>query len=213
MKLIEPLSLQSEENKSDSLELIAKMNDFGKEAHLDIETIMQEQCNDTVIIDIKNCIKQNEKPERNKTNPYCEEKGLKAFIRKFELLFIEDQHDLLCINEYNDDYTMSPKICLPISLVLNCFELAHKHPLSGHHGETKTLEIIKRYFYWPGLYKWVNMLLHACLECQKNKPKRKDLNEAPLKQWGQLETFPMKTIHIDHKGPLRPSSHGKNFGQ
>ena len=111
----------------------------------------------------------------------------------------------------NDDYTKSPKICLPISLVLNCFELAHKHPLSGHHGETKTLEIIKRYFYWPGLYKWINMLLHDCLECQKNKPKQKDLNEAPLQQWGQLETISMKTIHIDHKGPLRPSSHGKNF--
>ena len=55
------------------------------------------------------------------------------------------------------------------------------------------------------------MLLHDCLECQKNKPKRKDLNEAPLQQLGQLETIPMKTIHIDHKGPLRPSSHGKNF--
>ena len=66
LRLIEPLSLQSEENKSGSLELIAKMTDFAKEANLDVETIMQEQCNDTVIIEIKNCIKQNEKPERNK---------------------------------------------------------------------------------------------------------------------------------------------------
>ena len=66
LKLIELLSLQSEEKKSDSLELIAKMTDFAKEANLDVETIMQEQCNDTVLIDIKKCIKQNEKPERNK---------------------------------------------------------------------------------------------------------------------------------------------------
>ena len=66
LKLIEHLSLQSEENKSDSLELLAKMTDFAKEANLDVETIMPEQCNDTIIIDIKNCIKQNEKPERNK---------------------------------------------------------------------------------------------------------------------------------------------------
>ena len=66
LKLNEPLSLQSEENKSDSLELIAKITDFAKEANLDVETVMQEQCNDTVVIDIKNCIKQNEKPERNK---------------------------------------------------------------------------------------------------------------------------------------------------
>ena len=108
-------SLQSEKNKSDSLKLIAKKTDFAKEANLDVETIMQEQCYDTVIIDIKNCIKQNEKPERNQKNPYREEKGLKAYIRQFELLFIEDQHALLCINEYNDVCTKSPKICLSIS--------------------------------------------------------------------------------------------------
>ena len=54
LKLIELLSLQSEENQSDSLELIEKMTDFAKDANLDVETIMQEQCNYTVIIDIKN---------------------------------------------------------------------------------------------------------------------------------------------------------------
>ena len=52
------------------------------------------------------------------------------------------------------------------------------------------------------------MLLHECLEYQKNKPKRKDLNKAPLQQWGQLETTPMKTIHFDHNVPLRPMSNG-----
>ena len=66
LKLIEPLSLQSEENKSDSLEKIAKKTDFAKDANLEVETFMHEQCNNTVVIDIKNCIRQNEKPERNK---------------------------------------------------------------------------------------------------------------------------------------------------
>ena len=93
LKLIEPLDLQSEENKSDSLQLIAKMTDFAKEANLDVETIMQEQCNDTVMIDIKNCLKQNEKPEKNKKKLYRKEKGSKAYIRQFKLLFIEDQRD------------------------------------------------------------------------------------------------------------------------
>ena len=55
------------------------------------------------------------------------------------------------------------------------------------------------------------MLLHNCLDCQKNKPKRKDLNEARLYQWGQIETTPKRTVHIDHKGPLRPMSNGKNY--
>ena len=81
LKLIEPLSLQSEENKSDSLELIAKMTDFAKEANLDVETIMQEHCKDTVIIDIKNCIKQNEKPERNKKKSLSRRKRIKSLYQ------------------------------------------------------------------------------------------------------------------------------------
>ena len=42
------------------------------------------------------------------------------------------------------------------------------------------------------------------------KSKRYELHEAPLEQWGELETTPFKTIHIDHKGSLRPSSNSKN---
>ncbi len=78
-------------------------------------------------------------------------------------------------------------------------------------GIGKTFDNIRRYFFWPGMYKWTTALISDCLTCQKNKSKRHDLNEAPLEQWGELETTPFKTIHIDHKGPLKPSSHGKSF--
>ena len=59
------------------------------------------------------------------------------------------------------------------------------------------------------MYKWVLTLIHDCLDCQKNKPQRHDLNEAPLEEWG--ETTPFHTIHIDHKGPFRPCSNQKKF--
>ena len=32
-----------------------------------------------------------------------------------------------------------------------------------------------------------------------------------MEQWGELETTPLKTIHIDRKGPLRPSSNSKTL--
>ena len=54
------------------------MTDLAKETNLDVETIMQEQCYDTVIIDIKNCIKQNEKPERNKKKSLSRRKRIKS---------------------------------------------------------------------------------------------------------------------------------------
>ena len=83
--------------------------------------------------------------------------------------------------------------------------------MSGHRGDASNLNNISRFFYWPGMCKWVTMLIHDCLDCQKNKSKRHDLNEAPLQQWGELETTPFHTIHIDHKGRFRPSSNGKHY--
>ena len=95
--------------------------------------------------------------------------------------------------------------------MLNCFELAHKYPVVVIRAKQKLWKKSKDISTGLDFYKWVNMPLHDCLECQKSKSKGKDLNEAHLQQWGQLGTIPLKTIHIDHKGPLRPSSHGKNF--
>ena len=98
------------------------------------------------------------------------------------------------------------KICVPISLYLPFFPLAHTHSHSGHPGIFKTFENIRQYFLWPGRYKWIVYLIEDCIECQTKVTKRQDLHEAPLEQGGELETTPSKTIHIDHKGPLRHSS-------
>ena len=98
------------------------------------------------------------------------------------------------------------KICVPLSLFLLLFPLAHTHSHSGHPGIFKTFENIRQYFFWPGRYKWIVHLIEDCIEGQTNKTKRHDPHEAPWEQWGELETTPFKTIHIDHKGPARPSS-------
>ena len=52
-------------------------------------------------------------------------------------------------------------------------------------------------------------MIEDCIEYQTNKRKRYHFNGAPLEQWGELKTSPIKTKHIDHKGPLRPSSNSK----
>ena len=44
-----------------------------------------------------------------------------------------------------------------------------------------------------------------CINCQNNKLKPKNRNEVPLEEW-QNETVPFRTIHIDHKGPIHPTS-------
>ena len=59
------------------------------------------------------------------------------------------------------------------------------------------------------MYKWITHIFAGCLDCQKNKQKRHDLNEAPLEKRIDTIPFPFHTVHIDYKGPINPPSNGK----
>ena len=94
---------------------------------------------------------------------------------------------------------------------IKIFEVAHTHELSGHRAESTTFNRVMRYFYWAGIFKWIEMLTLDCLSCQTSESERKDLNEAPWEPWGQLEAIPLNTLHIDNKGPQQPFSEGHRF--
>ena len=55
------------------------------------------------------------------------------------------------------------------------------------------------------MFDWICALTADCLTCQNNKPKPKHRKEVPLEDW-QNKTVPFRTIHIDHKGPIHPTS-------
>ena len=88
-----------------------------------------------------------------------------------------------------------------------CFRLGHYNEMGGHMGATKTYANTKRFYYWPGMFDWICALTADCLTCQNNKPKPKHRNEVPLEEW-QNDTVPFRAIHIDHKGPIHPTSAG-----
>ena len=138
-------------------------------------------------------------------------KAIQTYRNNFKLLFLESQYNLLCYSEPCEDGSFDITICAPISLVIKIFVVAHTHELSGHRAESTTYNRVKPYFYWPGMLKWIEMLMLDCLSCQTNESARKDLNEAPLEPWGQLEALHLHTLHIDHKGPLRPLSKGNRI--
>ena len=147
----------------------------------------------------------------SKLNDINQSKALLSYFNRFAQLFIDEETNLLCYNETVQETNKTEmKICVPLSLFLPLFKLAHTHSHSGHPGIFKTFEKVRQYFFWPGRYKWIAYLIEDCIECQTNKSKPYDLHEAPLEQWGDFETTPFKAIHIDHKGPLRPSSTSNN---
>lgn len=68
---------------------------------------------------------------------------------------------------YKDD-----KIYIPNSESLRTQLLneAHDVKINGHVGVAKTLELLKRQFYWPKMQQDVKDYIGSCVKCQSNKP-------------------------------------------
>ena len=75
----------------------------------------------------------------------------------------------------------------------------------------KHVYAIRQSYYFPGLFQWVSTLVQDCLDCQRHKPKRKDMQTAKLLSPVRTVTEPLHTIHIDFKGPLSPTSFGMSY--
>ena len=60
----------------------------------------------------------------------------------------------------------------------------HDHILSGHLGQSKTIELIRREYTWPGLRTFVQEYCKSCVTCKRTKPQRH-------KPYGTLQQLPI----------------------
>jgi hypothetical protein len=99
--------------------------------------------------------------------------------------------------------TEDNKIFIPTEpLRLEILALRHDHPMAGHYGITKTISLVKRDFWWPGLRKFIKKYVQSC-SCATSKSAR----HAP---YGELCPLPIperpwEHLSIDFIGPLPPS--------
>ena len=193
-------------NKNNLTQIFTSFNNLGKNIDLNTELIAREQDTDAVIKIVKELVRNKNKD--SKIIHYRQSKALSSYLNKFELLSLLGK--FFCIEQTSDNPEVKEiKICVPMSLFIKLFELAHTDQLAGHVGKDKTIANIKRFFFWPGMYKWITQLIAGCLDCQKNEHKRHDLNQAPLEQWTDTVPFPFHNVHIDHTGPINSTSNGK----
>ena len=74
-------------------------------------------------------------------------------------------------------------------LRLDLLKLHHDTRLAGHQGRWKTLELISRNYWWPGMSVDVKKYVQGCDTCQRNKPTRQPKfgllqpNEVPAGPW------------------------------
>ena len=78
------------------------------------------------------------------------------------------------------------KMVVPPKLRLGIMQSRHDSPMAGHMGVRKTLDLIQREFWWPGMAKDVIRFIRSCDVCCRSKPDR-------TKPRGELVPLPVPT--------------------
>lgn len=127
-------------------------------------------------------------------------------LDKIKLNYTKENHLLLTRKHFSlkDDFILRKgKILVPtIELQTEIIRLHHDLKTVGHPGITRTLELIKRNFYWENMSKLVESYILSC-DCQKFKDKRH--HPYGLLQPLPIPPHPFSSISVDFIGALPPS--------
>ena len=163
--------------------------------------IKQAQQEDPIIAKIME-FKTSGKP-RPEFAAWCRDTRLKAFWYHFDRMFIRNgllYRSFKAKNPHPDPVVVVPKI-----LEAEILKGTHDSPFSGHLGVSRTLERIRRRFFWPRMRESVEEYIRQCDTCMQRKlPANK--NKAPLKNIEVSEPFTFWAI--DYMGPLPETAWG-----
>ena len=61
---------------------------------------------------------------------------------------------------------------VPNGLIQQIMESEHDTKVAGHMGQDKTIELVRRNFWWPKMNERIIDFVRSCPECQQNKTSR-----------------------------------------
>lgn len=98
------------------------------------------------------------------------------------------------------------KLWIPFHLRQQVLYRAHDSPISAHGGICKTLELIRRNFYWPGLVRDVRKYIQKCDVCKSSKAPNFIMKPPMGNQYVSIRPF--QRLYIDLLGPYPRSKNG-----
>ena len=98
------------------------------------------------------------------------------------------------------------KLWIPFGLVHSVIENSHSPPTSSHGGIGKTLEKLRRNFYWPTMAKDVREFVLKCEICQQSKAPNVVLRP-PMGAQSRSDR-PFQRLYVDFIGPYPRSKSG-----
>ncbi|KAJ8454593.1 hypothetical protein ONZ51_g12939 [Trametes cubensis] len=93
------------------------------------------------------------------------------------------------------------------SLRRDLIQQHHDSPAAGHPGKFKTLELLQRSYWWPGMYTMVSRYVEGCATCQQHKPNTHPTTPPPQPIPADNVTRPFQNVTMDLITDL-PESHG-----
>lgn len=76
------------------------------------------------------------------------------------------------------------QIFVPENVQVTVLKLLHDHPLADHLGIYKTLDLVRRTFWWPDLKEFCTKYVNSCAVCTWSKTARS-------RAWGLLKPLPV----------------------
>jgi hypothetical protein len=101
------------------------------------------------------------------------------------------------------------KLWIPEELTPEVIKAAHDPPIFAHGGIGRTLHVLKRNLYWPGMVKQVRKYILGCEVCKGTKAPNTTLRP-PMGEQSVTER-PFQKLYIDFLGPY-PRSKSGNIG-
>lgn len=169
-----PLS-KDDENKSEEMETyINKIIAYATPKAITLNEVMEESDKDVVIMQVIDCLRKNEWPQKEELRQYKQVRS--------ELMF---KGGILMKGE---------QIVIPRSLRKRTLNIAHE----AHMGIVKTKALVRDKVWWPGLDDEIEKMIKSCIPCLSMSTPKKE----PMKHLDMPMSNPYEKVFIDLCGPF-----------
>ena len=148
---------------------------------------------------------ENKPRTKTQTSAACRhDRNLVIFWHHYDKLFVRG--GLLYKYLKTKNTHPDPAIVVPKALEIEILKGTHDSPFTGHLGVTRTLDRIRKHFFWPNMRESVENYIRQCDICAKRKAPAPTANNgtAPLQSLQVSEPFTFWTLV--YMGPL-PETH------
>ena len=195
-----------EEDACEKIETDATLIQSVNMGPLSTESIQAAQNQDPVLSQVVKWLETGVRPARGDVEGGG--RKLLSYWSQWGRLFLRDglvcrrwEHELTGQEIYH-------QICLPESIVSQVLGALHNDPSSGHLGVSKTLEKVRRRFYWHGMREDVEMHVRRCVPCA-------EVNDPPKRPKAPLINIkaghPLQRVALDIVGPTPRSTAGHEW--